>query len=132
MAMESNKTAGGLDEELLRRVIDEFYTRVRRDEELGPVFDAIIGDRWGPHIEKIMSFWMTATRVGAGYKGRDFTPAHLKHDAIRAAQLPRWLELFRATCRDLCEPAAADALIRVAEQMADNLQISLTRRDANA
>lgn len=132
MATDSIRAAGGLNEELLRRVIDEFYARVRRDEELGPVFESIVGDRWGPHIEKIMSFWTTATRVGVGYKGRDFTPAHIKHATIRAEQLPRWLELFRATCRDLCEPEAADALIRIAEQMADNLRISLSRRDANA
>ena len=114
MAMDSDNTGGKLDEALLRRVIDEFYARVRRDGELGPVFDEIIGDRWGPHIDRIMSFWMTATRVGSGYKGRDFTPAHVSHQSIRADQLPRWLELFRATCRDLCEPQAADALIRIA------------------
>lgn len=120
----------GLDETLLRRVIDEFYARVRRDPQLGPVFENIIGERWAPHIERIMSFWMMATRVRPGYRGRDFTPAHLRHASIKAEQLPRWLELFRATCRDLCEPEAAAVLIRIAEQMADNLEISLNRRDA--
>ncbi|MBX9761047.1 MAG: group III truncated hemoglobin [Beijerinckiaceae bacterium] len=132
MATPHDDDEGRIDEALLRALIGEFYARVRRDRELGPVFEAIIADRWPPHIEKILSFWMTATRAGAGYKGRDFTPAHLRHSAIRAAQLPRWLELFRATCADLCEPQAAVALIRIAEQMADNLQISLSRRDADA
>ena len=132
MAASPDDHNGRIDEALLRRLIDEFYARVRRDPELGPVFEAIIADRWPPHIEKILSFWMTATRAGAGYKGRDFTPAHLKHSAIRAEQLPRWLELFRATCRDLCEPQAADVLIRIAQQMADNLEISLSRRDNEA
>jgi hemoglobin len=126
--MEAEK----LSEALLRRVIDEFYTRVRADPVLGPVFNTIIGDRWGPHIERIMSFWMMATRLRPGYRGRDFMPAHLRHDAIRAEQLPQWLALFRATCRDLCSPDNAATLILIAEQMAENMAISLTKRDSPA
>lgn len=122
-------SAGKLDEALLRRVIDEFYRRVRADAELGPVFNTIIGDRWGPHIEKIMSFWMTATRLGSGYPGRDFMPAHLGHASIRAEHLPQWLKLFRETCRDLCAPDVAAELTRIAGQMAENMAISLRRRD---
>ena len=122
--------AGKLSEASLRRVIDEFYRRVRADPELGPVFNAIIGDRWGPHTERIVSFWLMATRLRAGYRGRDFMPAHLRHDAIRAEQLPQWLKLFRATCHDLCCPENAATLIRIAEQMAENMAISLARRDS--
>lgn len=122
-------STGKLDEALLARVIDEFYRRVRADAQLGPVFNTIIGDRWGPHIEKIMSFWMTATRLGSGYRGRDFMPAHLGHARIRAEQLPQWLKLFRETCQDLCAPEEAAELVRIAEQMAENMAISLRRRD---
>lgn len=121
---------GTLNEDLLRRVINEFYARVRVDPELGPIFNSILKDRWEPHIEKIMLFWMTATRIGSGYKGRDFMPAHLRHELIRSEQLPRWLELFRATCRELCSPEDAEALIRIAGQMAENMEISLKRREA--
>jgi hemoglobin len=117
-----------LNEALLRRVIEEFYTRVRADPELGPVFNPILEGRWEPHIEKIMSFWMTATRLGSGYKGRDFMPAHLRHDTVRAEQLPQWLNLFGATARELCAPDDAEALIRIAQQMAENMAISLARR----
>ncbi|MFN3890938.1 MAG: group III truncated hemoglobin [Beijerinckiaceae bacterium] len=121
-----------LSEELLSRVVDAFYERVRADPELGPVFNSIIGGNWAPHIRKIMSFWLTATRVGAGYPGRDFMPAHLRHNTIRAEQIPKWLTLFRDTCRDLCEPEQAEALIRIAELMAENVAISLRRRDSTS
>jgi hypothetical protein len=53
-------TAVGLTEALVRRVIDAFYERVRRDAVLGPVFAEAIGDDWAPHIEKINQFWLTA------------------------------------------------------------------------
>ena len=80
-------------------------------------------------MERIGAFWLTATRLGSGYDGRGFMTAHLKHDAIRAEQLPHWLLLFRETAREICPPAAADVLIDIAERMADSIRISLRRRD---
>src|SRR5215213_5321400 len=70
--------AAGLTEALVREVIDAFYAKVRRDPILGPVFDDIIQDDWPAHLERITSFWLTATRLGLGYEGRGFMPAHLK------------------------------------------------------
>jgi hemoglobin len=123
--------AAGLTEPLVRQVIDAFYANVRRDPALGPVFDGIIKDDWPAHMERITAFWLTATRLGSGYEGRGFMPAHLRYGAIRAEQLPRWLRLFRETAHEVCPPAAADVLIDIAERMADSIRIALARRDGD-
>jgi hemoglobin len=120
--------AAGLTETLVRQVIDAFYAKVRRDPTLGPVFDGIIKDDWPAHIERIVSFWLTATRLRVGYDGRRFMPAHLAHVSIEAAQLPQWLRLFRETATEICPPDAAAVLIDIAERMADSIRISLMRR----
>lgn len=112
----------------IRGVVEAFYGRVRADDALGPVFEPIIGDGWDAHLDKITQFWLTVTRLGAGYPGRDFMPAHLRHAAIQPAHLPRWLELFRGACRERLEPGDADLLIDIAERMAENLALSLDRR----
>ena len=126
-----NRAAGlGLTEPLLRRVILSFYEKVRRDAVLGPVFAEAIGDDWDPHIERIMLFWLTATRLSRGYDGRNFMPVHLRNRAIRAKQLPRWLELFRETTAEHCSPQVAAVLVDIAERMAETLEISLGRRGA--
>ena len=39
--------------EILVRV---FYDKIRKDEELGPIFNSIITD-WEPHLEKITDIW---------------------------------------------------------------------------
>jgi hypothetical protein len=39
-----------------------FYHKVRQDPELGPVFTDAIGNDWDSHIERIIQFWLTATR----------------------------------------------------------------------
>jgi hemoglobin len=121
--------AAGLTEPLIRAVIDTFYEKVRRDPTLGPVFNGIIKDEWPAHIERIASFWLTATRLGGNYDGRRFMPAHLAHGAIQAAQLPQWLRLFRESVDEMCPPDGAAVLVDIAERMADSIRMSLARRD---
>lgn len=128
-AFEHRAAAVGLTEPLIRKVILSFYEKVRRDAILGPVFAEAIGDDWDRHIERIMLFWLTATRLSRSYDGRSFMPAHLKNLAIRADQLPRWLELFRGTAAEQCPPQVASVLVDIAERMAETLAISLGRRD---
>jgi hemoglobin len=127
---EHRAAAAGLTEPLVRKVILAFYEKVRRDPILGPVFAEAIGDNWDPHIERIVLFWLTATRIGRGYDGRNFMPVHLRNRSIRADQLPRWLELFRDTAAEHCSPQAASVLVDIAERMAETLEISLGRRDS--
>jgi hemoglobin len=126
---EHRAVEAGLTQALVRKVITLFYDKVRSDAVLGPVFAEAIGDDWNPHIERIVLFWLTATRLGRGYDGRRFMPAHLRNRSIRADQLPRWLELFRSTAAEQCSPQIASALVDIAERMAETLAIGLARRD---
>jgi hemoglobin len=126
----ANRAAeAGLDPELVRRVVDKFYEKLRSDPTLGPVFEGVIGNDWDAHMDRIHSFWLTATRLGGGYQGRDFMPAHLKHRSIEAALLPRWLLIFAETATEICPPAGAAVLVDIAERMADSIRVSLGRRD---
>lgn len=127
-AFDPHSRPESVTDQLLRNVILEFYARVRSDAELGPVFQEIIGQRWDAHMARIMRFWLTVTRLGSGYPGKDFMPAHMKHASISESQLPRWLAIFKETCQDLCQPVEASYLIDISERMADNLAISLARR----
>jgi hemoglobin len=128
---EYHAAAAGLSEPLVRKVILSFYEKVRRDAVLGPVFAEAIGNDWDSHLERIILFWLTATRLGRGYDGRNFMPAHLRNRSIRADQLSRWLELFRDTAAEQCSLEAASVLVDIAERMAETLEIGLARRDIN-
>lgn len=129
-AFQHRSGAAGLTEPLVRKVIFSFYDKVRHDPVLGPVFEDAIGDSWDAHIERIMQFWLTATRLGRGYDGRNFMPAHLRNPSIGSALLPRWLEIFRKTAAEHCSPQAASVLTDIAQRMAETLQIGLDRRDS--
>ena len=45
--------------EQIERVVHKFYTRVRADPVLGPVFAAHV-TQWQPHEDKIGRFWRNA------------------------------------------------------------------------
>src|SRR5690606_7974627 len=119
----------GVTEAVVRRVIVAFYGKVRRDAILGPVFEAIVKDDWPAHIERVCSFWLYVTRLDRSYQARNFMPAHARHPTIQASLLPQWLRLFRETAAAECDVTAAEALIDVAERMADTPRIGLARRD---
>ena len=81
----------------IRRLIDAFYTQVRADELLGPVFAARIPEgHWPTHLDTMTRFW-TAALLGqaAGYRGNPGAK-HL-YLPIAKAHFTRWLALFGQT-----------------------------------
>jgi hemoglobin len=47
--------SGEVTEPAIRRLVDAFYARVRRDPTLDPVFAAAIAEHdWPEHLEKMM------------------------------------------------------------------------------
>jgi hemoglobin len=129
LPFQNRAKESGLTAQLVRNVVIRFYDQIRRDGVLGPIFEDAIGSHWDEHIGRIVQFWLTATRLGRGYNGKNFMPAHLKHRSIHAEHLPRWLGLFRQTAVERCSAEGASVLIDIAERMAETLEIGLTRRD---
>ena len=46
----------------LQRLVDTFYARVRRDDRIGPVFNAAVDD-WPEHLERLGAFWSWVIRT---------------------------------------------------------------------
>lgn len=45
----------GIDEQMIDRLVRNFYSKVRRDPLIGPIFDARIQD-WEPHLHRMCGF----------------------------------------------------------------------------
>ena len=93
--------------------VNEFYSKVRRDKLIGPVFLAKIPGDWQAHLNKMYSFWNAALFGVAGYKGNPFS----KHAPlqIEPAHFERWLDLFAETIdKNFDGPRAADTKSRAA------------------
>ena len=96
----------------IRRFVHAFYAEVRRDPELGPIFDANIGDAWDAHLDRMVDFWSTILLATGRYTGNPLA----KHQAvpeIRSAHYDRWLALFETVLTaELDEPIARDVITR--------------------
>ncbi len=122
--------ATGLDDGILRDLVHRFYTRVRADGLLGPVFAAHIAD-WPPHLERMVDFWSSVALMTGRYHGAPM-PAHAALP-VTWDHFARWLALFRATADEVCPPTGAAHVIDRAERIARSLHMAVmtsARRDA--
>ena len=116
-----------VSEETIRRLVDEFYTRVRRNPELGPVFETAIPGDWSHHLEKMYAFWSSVMLTSGRYKGNPV----MKHFAVagmRPKLFATWLKLFDETCTDLFDEAVSAVFRDKAQRIAESLKLALFYR----
>lgn len=92
-------------------LVDEFYTKVRRDDLLGPIFNEKLGNHWEQHLAKMYDFWDTILFSKGGYKGSPFE----KHQSlpVEKVHFERWLALFEETMHEHFEgTVSAEAIQR--------------------
>lgn len=118
--------AVGITEERIRVVVDEFYRRARRDDQLGPIFAAHIDD-WDHHLARMADFWSAALRRTGRYSGHP-VERHWSIAGLTARHFERWISLFDATLRDLCPPSEAEVFLgralRIRAAMTRNLGLA--------
>ena len=110
-----------IDEALIERLVRHFYARVRRDPELGPIFEAVIPADWEPHLRTMMAFWSSVMMMTGSFHGRP-VQKHQALTAVRPQHFVRWLALFRHSAREVCPEPVAELFIDRAERIAESLQ----------
>jgi hemoglobin len=83
----------------IKKVIDEFYNRVQKDDLIGPVFLERIPGDWQLHLTIMYDFWYTVLFAKAAYRGQPF----IKHATlpIHKEHFDRWIALFHQTIDEL-------------------------------
>lgn len=84
----------------IRFLIHTFYAKVREDEMLGPIFNAIVED-WPEHLERLTDFWESSLLLKRSYRGNP-AQVHKEVDSrvnhrIRMAHFGQWLHLWLTT-----------------------------------
>ena len=110
-----------LREPTIALLVRTFYDRARRDDVIGPVFEAAVTD-WDDHIGKITDFWSGVMLRTGRYSGRPMRP-HLILP-LTGAHFDRWLALFEGTAYEVCPPEIAEAFIVRARRIADSFEMA--------
>ena len=105
-------------------LVDSFYSKVRQDDLIGPIFNDEAKVDWNEHLPKLYNFWEDLLLGTHNYHGRPFPP-HLKFD-LQLPHFERWLSLFLGTVDEhfvgkKADEAKARAL-RIAENFLQNIR----------
>jgi hemoglobin len=121
-----------LSEAQIGALLDLFYTKVRADSELGPVFGReITEEEWPAHMATIRDFWSSVMLKSGRYRGNPLQ-VHKEIEGVSPELFKRWLALFEEACREMLPPDLAEAMHGRAVQIADSLKAGLFFRPAPA
>ncbi|AFL85731.1 truncated hemoglobin [Belliella baltica DSM 15883] len=90
----------------IEQLVDSFYSKVRKDELLGEIFEQIIQNKWPEHLDKMYRFWETVLLEDHTYFGSPFTPH--AHMPVEERHFKRWVSLFNETVDELFEGEKAE------------------------
>ena len=111
-----------ITEQQISTLVDNFYAKVRRDEEIGPIFNAIIDD-WPYHLDLLKNFWSTVLLTTGRYKG-DPMMTHLQLP-LDPDHFERWLTLFAETATEVLSPDHAATVIAKSRRIAQNFKAGI-------
>src|ERR1700744_6484535 len=108
-----------ISEAQISDLVDAFYTKVRHDSEIGPIFNATVDD-WPHHLALLKDFWSSVLLATGRYKGNPM----MRHFelGLDPEHFKRWLALFAETAREVFPPESAAFLIEKSQRIAVNLQ----------
>jgi hemoglobin len=112
----------GIDDVVIEKLVHAFYARVRRDELLGPIFAARISE-WDHHLQRLCDFWSSVVLMTGRYHGSPMQK-HLPLP-VEAGHFDRWLQMFRQTALEICNPKAAAVFIERAERIARSIEMGV-------
>lgn len=85
-------------------LVRSFYTKVRKDKILGPIFNGIITD-WESHLELLTDFWETQLFLKRKYHGNPIKAHNDVDDKMNHTITPEhfgfWLNLWFETIDEL-------------------------------
>lgn len=115
----------------IEQLIDTFYSKVRKDDLIGPIFNTIIGDDWSHHLPIMYKFWDMVLFSTPGYAGSPVR-AHTDIDKrmpMNKEHFDRWLAIWNETVDAMYAGEIADMAKNKAGLMANliHMKIEMSR-----
>ena len=111
-------------------LVSTFYSKIRKDNLLGPIFNLHISEeQWPNHLEKLTDFWVTNLLGISCFKGNPIQ-AHKTVDknlnyTIEQKHFGQWLQLWFSTIDSLFKGKLADKAKNSARKMSTGLFLSM-------
>ena len=117
-----------VSEAQIDRVVARFYSAVRREPSLAPIFAAHVTD-WPAHEKKIGRFWRNALLLQRSYDGNP-VQIHQAAGNVHSEHFPIWLKLFDQALDQELPADLAHSWSALAQRIGHGLSYGLTPKDA--
>jgi hemoglobin len=121
LGLQDEYRALGINEEYISILVDQFYTKVRANPDLGPIFGSRIGDQWEPHLGKMKTFWGSVMLRTGAYGGKPMQ-VHVGVREAKPEHFKTWIKLFNET---LNETAPNDKVVELFMERATTMSSRL-------
>ncbi len=115
-------------------LVNTFYSKVREDEVLGPIFNGIITD-WVGHLELLTDFWETQLFLKRKYHGNPIKAHNEMDDKMNHSITPEhfglWLNLWFQTIDALFTGDNAFIAKNRARQISSMLYLQIFQNRSN-
>jgi hemoglobin len=108
-------------------LVNEFYSKVRKNETLDYIFDEIIKINWDHHIPILVNFWETILLDKTSYYNNTMGVHFEVNQKIKLEPLhfTAWLSLFDATVDENFQGEKASLAKKRAHSIADLMQFKM-------
>jgi hemoglobin len=117
--------------EAIELLVNTFYTKVKKDDLLAPIFNNAEYFSWDTHIPIMVNFWETLLLDTASYKGNTMEK-HIqlnRRTPLTDEHFERWKDLFYTTLDELFHgPGVIEARKKV-ESISGLMQFKIKRAD---
>lgn len=113
-----------IDKNSIDKLMDIFYNKIRKDENLGPIFNAKVGTteaQWDAHKAKISNFWQGMLLQMGDYDGKPMK-AHLELPPFPIHFFDIWLQLFEESLTEIFDETNKNIILRQAQGIASRFK----------
>ena len=126
MAAELEQT---VNNEIVQRMVKEFYAKIVKDPLVGPFFtdrfgDDIESDVWKVHLELLSDYWAMLMLGENKYQGRPMAP-HFDMPGISRKAFEQWLFLFHETVDEIYIPKIGEYFKNQSNDIARRFMLNL-------
>jgi len=110
-------------------LVNEFYDKVKLNQEIGPIFTDIANLNWEHHLPRMYDFWETLLFGKEAYKGNpmDKHIALSKLTPLNKEHFNTWLLLWHQTLQEHFKGPIADLAKSKAENIAGLMLFKIQR-----
>ena len=115
----------------IEHLVNEFYAKVLKDEEIGFFFNEIVHIDWKKHFPIMCDFWETILFDTMKYKGNPMTK-HIvlsKKEPMTSEHFEKWLLLWNQTVNENFAGDRASEAIKRAKMIADLMKYKTASKD---